>query len=162
MPPAEAIQDYLTGAWLLMTGRRDGLGRLDLSADGFWNSFFAIVVALPALIVGWVEVANGLGGESFAMRLSVVLRMAAVDLLSWILPIVLLALVARPLGIAHRFVPYVVATNWGSALFVWMMLPPAILDLFLPGAKDVSALLSLLLFVATLVLSWRLTMCFRQ
>lgn len=157
MPPAEAIQDYITGAWLLMTGRRDGLGRLDLSADGFWNSFFAIVVALPALIVGWVSVANGIGGESFAMRLSVLLRMAAVDLLSWVLPIVLLALVARPLGVAHRFVPYVVATNWGSALFVWMMIPPAVLDLFLPGAQDLTALLSLLLFVTTLVLSWRLT-----
>ena len=38
----------------MMLGKPDGLRLLDLSADGFWNSFFAIVGALPALIAGWV------------------------------------------------------------------------------------------------------------
>ena len=54
MPSVEDIQQYLTGAWRMMMGKPDGLRLLDISADGFWNSFFAIVVALPALIVGWV------------------------------------------------------------------------------------------------------------
>jgi hypothetical protein len=157
MPPAEAIQQYLIGAWRLMTGHEDGLGRLDLSADGFWNSFFAIVISLPALIVGWVSVANGLGGESFAERLAVVLRLAVVDLLAWVVPIAALALVARRFGIGHRFVPYVVASNWGSALFVWMMMPPSVVELLFPDAQDATSLLSLLLFLATMVLSWRLT-----
>ena len=157
MPPAEAIQQYLTGAWQLMMGRPDGLGRLDLSVDGFWNSFFAIVVALPALTVGWVSVANQLGGEAFSERLSVVVRLAMIDLLTWVVPIATLAAVARPLGIAKRFVPYVVASNWGSALFVWMMLPPAVIDLVIPGAQEATAALSIVIFLATLALSWRLT-----
>lgn len=58
MPSVEDIQRYLTGAWRMMLGKTDGLRLLDLSADGFWNSFFAIVVALPPLVVSWVGAAN--------------------------------------------------------------------------------------------------------
>ncbi|MER9338061.1 hypothetical protein NKJ06_29550, partial [Mesorhizobium sp. M0293] len=54
MLSADETQASLTGAWRLMLGKTDGLRLLDLSADGFWNSFFAIVVAAPALLVGWV------------------------------------------------------------------------------------------------------------
>ncbi len=68
MPSAEEIQLYLTGAWRMMMGKADGLRLLDLSADGFWNSFFAIVIALPALIVGWVGVANELSALSGDVR----------------------------------------------------------------------------------------------
>lgn len=157
MPPSDAIQQYFAGTWRMMTGHPDGIGRLDLSADGFWNSFFAIVVALPALFVGWVSVANRVGGEAFAGRLSAMLKMAAVDMLAWIVPLVVLAAFARPLGIAHRLVPYVVSSNWASALFVWMMVPAAALELFFPGAQDAAGLLSLVTFVVTMVLSWRLT-----
>ena len=39
---------------------QDGLRLLDLSVDGFWNSFFAIVIALPPLAVSWVGAANDL------------------------------------------------------------------------------------------------------
>ena len=60
MLSANDIQSSLTGAWHLMLGKVDGLRLLDLSADGFWNSFFAIVVAVPAMIVGWVGTANAI------------------------------------------------------------------------------------------------------
>lgn len=141
----------------MMMGRPDGLAMLDISADGFWNSFFSIVVAFPALIVGWVSAANGMGGEHLGGRLSVLLRLGLVDMLTWIVPIALLAVAARPLGIAHRFVPYVVATNWASALLIWMMMPPALVSLFWPAAAQATAVVSLLIFVVTLVLAWRVT-----
>src|SRR5690606_476155 len=56
-----------------------------------------------------------------------------------------------------RFVHLVVASNWGSALIVWIMLPPSLLGLLVPAASEAAAFLSLALFVATMVLSWRLT-----
>ena len=74
---------------------------LDISADGFWNSFFAIVVALPALIAGWVGIANDArrsGYVSFGDRLSIMLRLATVDIGAWVLPLVALALVAPAVG----------------------------------------------------------------
>ncbi|MCV3239879.1 transporter [Mesorhizobium sp. ZC-5] len=159
MPPAEDIQQYLTGAWRLMMGKPDGIRLLDISADGFWNSFFAIVVSLPALVVGWVAVANELSQDPDIAggRFSIFLRLGLVDIGAWVLPLAALALVAKPAGIGGRFVHYVVATNWGSALIVWSMLPPALLRLFFPSASDTASVISLVLFVLSLVLSWRLT-----
>jgi hypothetical protein len=159
MPPAEDIHRQLTGAWRMMTGRRDGLRLLDLSLDGFWNSFFAIVVALPAMLASWVPLASELAGEgaSFGARLSLVARLALVDVGAWVLPLAALAAVVSYAGPRDRFVHYVVATNWGSAIFAWMTLPVSLIRLFMPGAGEVAAGLSLLVFVATLVLLWRLT-----
>jgi hypothetical protein len=159
MPSGDEIQQYLTGAWRLLMGKPDGARLLDVSADGFWNSFFAVVVAFPALIVGWVGIANELGdlGGDFGSRVSIVLRLAVIDLLAWIVPLLALGLVARSAGFADRYVHFVVASNWASVLLVWLMLPLAILNLLVPGASDLNDAISLVVFLAALVLTWRLT-----
>ncbi|WP_214470292.1 transporter [Mesorhizobium sp. dw_380] len=158
MLSADETQASLTGAWRLMLGKVDGLRLLDLSADGFWNSFFAIVVAAPALIVGWVGIANEIGDpDAFAGRFVMLLRLATVDIGSWVLPLVALALVAPRAGIGGRFVHYVVASNWASAITAWLMLPSALIRLFLSSASQVSSLVSLLLFSLSMVLTWRMT-----
>lgn len=159
MPPAEDIHRHLSGAWRMMTGRRDGMRLLDLSLDGFWNSFFAIVVALPAMLASWAPLAGELTGAeaSFGLRLSMLARLAVVDVGAWVLPLVALAAVASYAGLRQRFVHYVVATNWGSAIFAWMTLPVSLIRLAFPGSGDLAAGLSLAVFIATLVLYWRLT-----
>jgi hypothetical protein len=163
MPPAEDIQRHLSGAGRMMTsgvpGRRDGLRLLDLSLDGFWNSFFAIVVAGPALLASWAPLAAELSGAGagFGARLSMLARLALVDVGAWVLPLAALAAAASYAGIRDRFVHYVVASNWASAIFAWMTLPVSLIRLFMPGRGDLATSLSLLVFVATLVLYWRLT-----
>jgi hypothetical protein len=143
----------------MMMGRPDGLKLLDISADGFWNSFMAIVVALPALIAGWVSIANAVLVDpvSFGGRLAIMLKLATVDIGSWVLPLVAFAAAARPAGIADRFAHYVISSNWGSALIAWMMLPPTLLRMVLPAASDIASAISVALFVVSLVLTWRLT-----
>jgi hypothetical protein len=158
MLSADETYASLAGAWRLMFGKADGLRLLDLSADGFWNSFFAIVVAAPALIVGWVGIANEIGDpDAFAGRLGMLIRLATVDIGSWVLPLVALALVAPRAGIGGRFVHYVVASNWTSAIIAWLMLPSALLRLLLPSNSDISSLVSLLLFALSMLLTWRMT-----
>jgi hypothetical protein len=158
MLSADEIQTSLTGAWHLMMGKPDGVRLLDLSADGFWNSFFALVVAAPALIVGWVGVANEIGDpDAFSGRLGALIRVALVDIGTWTLPLVALAFVSRYAGIATRFVPYVVASNWASALIAWMLLPSALVRLFLPSTDQFAALVTLFFFLLSMVLTWRMT-----
>jgi hypothetical protein len=158
MLSADETYASLAGAWRLMFGKADGLRLLDLSADGFWNSFFAIIVAAPALIVGWVGIANEIGDpNAFAGRLGMLIRLATVDIGSWVLPLVALALVAPRAGIGGRFVHYVVASNWASAIIAWLMLPSALLRLFLPSTNEVNGSLSLVLFALSMVLTWRMT-----
>lgn len=158
MPPIEDILRYLAGAWRMMNGKREGLREFDISADGFWGSFAAIPVALPALLIGWVAIANDLAQEPaiFGGRPSIVARLALVDLAAWLLPLVVLALVARPARIADRFVHYVVASNWGAALLVWVTAPVSLFRLA-GGQGDTATLVSLAVFGVTLMLSWRLT-----
>ena len=159
MPSADEVQAGLTGAWRLMLGREDGLRLFDLSADGFWNSFFAMIVALPPLFVMWTSFAidASAGNPDFGLRLSLLLRLAFVDFAAWVVPLALLALFAGRARVYDRFVHYVVSTNWASGIIAWMLLPPVILRVFAPSAGEFAALLSLLIFVGSLVLMWRLT-----
>lgn len=158
MPSFAEIQRYFAGVWRMMMGRSEGLRLLDLSADGFWNSFFAILVAFPPMVVGWVAISNELAGiEIFTSRFSLFTRLMLTDLATWVLPYAILALAARPAGIADRFVHYVVANNWASALFAWVTLPAMLMRLLFPEAADLANLVTFLIFLATMVLSWRLT-----
>ncbi|PSJ57852.1 transporter [Pseudaminobacter soli (ex Li et al. 2025)] len=159
MPPADDIQRFMVGAWRLMTGKRDGLSLLDISADGFWNSFFAIIIALPPLIVDWVATANELSDDpaATASRFSYLLRLAVIEMGVWILPLIALALAAPLAGIRDRFVQYVVAFNWGSAILAWLVLPAALLKLLLTSNSALFLTVSFGLFALSMVLTWRLT-----
>lgn len=157
MPSGDEIQAYLAGAWRLMMGKPDGVRALDVSADGFWNSFFAILVAFPALSVSWAALAAELSEEGLGSRYSILLRLAVIDVVAWVLPLLVLGLVARPAGILDRYPHFVVASNWASALLAWLMLPAGLLNLFAPEASDLNNTVSLVVFLAALVLSWRLT-----
>jgi len=153
------IQLYFYGVWRLMMGRSDGMRLLDVSADGFWNSFFAILVALPALLISWLVFANE--AEALMLmpgsRFHILMRLIIAGIGSWILPLAALAVVAPQIRIGDRFVHYVVATNWSSALLAWIMLPPTLLQILFPTLTEIATLLSLALFFVTLFLSWRVT-----
>ncbi|RFC69602.1 MULTISPECIES: transporter [Mesorhizobium] len=159
MPEAGVVQSALSGAARMMFGKPDGLRRMDLSIDGFWDSFIAIPLAAPPLLVGWIASTSDYLAKPGASgsQLSVVAANGVVELAAWIVPILLLGLIARPAGIADRFVPYVVATNWASVIIAWYMLPISLLRLFTPESHDLIASLSLVAFIATMVLIWRLT-----
>ncbi|MBT1158410.1 transporter [Aminobacter anthyllidis] len=159
MLATDDIEQNLAGAWRLMLGKADGLRLLDLSADGFWNSFFAILVAVPALVVGWAGVSNDVALETatFAGRFGIVVRLAMVDMGAWVLPLIALALVAPRAGIGDRFVHYVVASNWTSAIIAWLMLPAALTRMLFPAAQNFITLLSLAVFGLSMVFTWRMT-----
>lgn len=159
MITADEIQSGLSGAWRLMMGKADGVRQLDLSADGFWNSFFAMLVALPPLFVMWTSFAidSAPAASAFGPRLWLLFRLALVDFGAWVIPLIVLGLLATQAGIRDRFVHYVVATNWASAISAWMILPPVLLDRFFPAAAEFWSVLSLCVFIVFLVLLWRLT-----
>lgn len=159
MPSSGDIQRYIVGAWRMMTGKPDGLKLLDISADGFWNSFLAIGIALPAMIVSWVADTNAVAPAMvpFATRLSVLLRLATVGIGTWIVPLVAFMLVSRRVGLADRVAQYIIANNWAQVVFAWMMLPPVILRLVYPPAQELAAILTVSLFTVAMVLDWQLT-----
>ena len=155
---ADETQASLTGAWRLMLGKAEGVRLLNLTADGFWNSFYAIAIAVPALVVGWVGIANEIGEpDAFAQRLAILVRLAMVDLGAWVLPLIGLAVIAPRAGIGDRFVAYVVASNWASAIIAWLMLPAALVRMLLPDGAGIAGFVSLFCFILSIVLTWRMT-----
>ncbi|MDN5927877.1 MAG: transporter [Hyphomicrobiales bacterium] len=159
MPSADEIHQYLHGAWRMMLGKADGLKELDLSVDGFWNSFFAIVVALPALVVNWVTIADSYGelAINFNDRFAIFIRLAVIDLAAWLVPLAGLAAIAPTVRLADRFVHYVVASNWTTAIIAWLMVPPAALLLVMPDETDLAWFLSMVIFIASQIFVWRMT-----
>ena len=143
----------------MMNGHPDGLDLLDFSEDGFWQSFHAITIALPPLNLGWIIFANDMIAlrPETGNRFSIMGRVAFVDLAAWIVPLVVLALSARRLGLSKRFSPYVVASNWGTAIGAWLMAPATLVRVILPDWPGFTTAISFLLYAGILLLTYRLT-----
>ncbi|MBO6640011.1 MAG: hypothetical protein JJ920_19080 [Roseitalea sp.] len=142
----------------VMTGRPGAIERMDISADGFWRSFSAIAVALPAMFFVWVMNARANQAEMTTLGIAPLVAGEAVfELIVWLLPVPVFALVLRPLGLGHRFVHLVIARNWANALFSY-----AIAALYVPYlvvADDNGAMMMLggVLMVLILIAAVRLT-----
>ncbi len=158
MPSFEEIQHYFSAVWRTMTGHPEALNNLNTDADGFWRSFYAILIALPPMLIGWVEIAARLtDGDETALRLINTVKLATIDMIVWLLPLLIIGFLSRSLGLERRFSTYVVATNWATALFAWIYAPLSFLNLLLPDLSPVFAGIGFGLFLATLALSYRLT-----
>ena len=145
------------GALDLMLGRQDrGWSRLDLSADGFWNSFLAILVCVPALLVILISHARWLQSSGVEVGVgTVVASLLAVEFFNWIVTLLIVVALARPLRVGGRITHLVVALNWGSVTFAYLRAVPAALALVF-GLGEGLAVMMLVLTVVTLVLYWRL------
>ncbi|MGQ5719262.1 hypothetical protein [Rhizobiales bacterium] len=158
MPSFEEIQYYFSAVWRTMTGHPEALNNLNTDADGFWRSFYAILISLPPMLIGWVEIAARLtDGDETALRLINTVKLATIDMIVWLLPLLIIGFLSRSLGLERRFSTYVVATNWATALFAWIYAPLSFLNLLLPDLSPVFAGIGFGLFLATLALSYRLT-----
>ena len=131
MPDRDEIVRSLTGAWTLFLDRADAMRFFNVSIDGFWRSFYAILLILPAYLIVVVaerarifsEPATGVGFDGGAFFINKILMIG----LDWVTLPIILALVAGPLGVARTYVPYVVARNWAAVLATT---PFGIIELF--------------------------------
>ena len=108
------IERSLTAAWNLFLDKPDAINGFDLSESGFWRSFRAIVLAAPLFALAVIVQAR-LFGETVGdagFWLVNALRLG----LDWITFPILLAIAAKPLGLAHRYGTFIIARNWGAVL----------------------------------------------
>jgi hypothetical protein len=154
MGPFANLPASLSGAWDVMNGRVEGLRKLDLTIAGFWRSFGAVVLILPVALIAMAServAISALGHEAAALTGGyVVLRLIAV-ILDWLTFPAILALLAGPMGIATRFVPYIVARNWAAVLVAFMF---AVLHLFHALGVLPTGMLSFVLLVLFGIAVW--------
>jgi hypothetical protein len=143
----------LAAAWLLARGDRNAYGLMNLSEDGFWRSFAAILPVLPLYLYttdfGARFEPAGSGGEPPSTLLAVLSL-----LIQWVTWPILIAAIGKPLGWGANFVRYMVAFNWSSVYVIGVMLPP--LMLFDAGVigRDTMGLLGLVSMAAALWIRW--------
>ena len=159
MPLLEEVLVYIKGLWLLIQGNREGYRWLDISESGLWRSFTAMLWSLPALAVGWASwrlYYLSAMPSGTTVGLGFVGKLLVVDLAGWLLPIVLIVLLSRPLGFTIFVVPVIVTTNWLQVPLSYAMAVPAAMLLLIPGSEELAALLWLVLLVANSALLFRL------
>ncbi|MFZ2103666.1 MAG: hypothetical protein WAU86_24205 [Oricola sp.] len=131
----------------LLRGDGKALGDMDISADGFWRSFEAIPAALPALVFAWVFEARQIQASGKLDSLSsMIARMAVLEIVFWIAPLVVLAFVLRPLKLGHRFPHLVISRNWLSALLSYVFVAVSLIELVFNAGQtsNTTALLALI------------------
>lgn len=154
------VQRYMVGLRRLVAGDQGGFSDLDITADGFWRSFAAIPYALPAFLVSWTQYRlsyiQSAEGE-FHSGLGFYLTVAFVDLMIWLIPIVVVAMIAAPLGLSAFYARWVIATNWLSVPLAYIMALPVALMLLVPSLEPVAIALSLAAFALALVAYYRVS-----
>ena len=153
------IRAGLNGASGLMRGDRDAMREFDVSFEGFWKSFFAILVILPVLLLyihgEWQTLAmtEPPSGDpldvpqSYPAFVPKRLLVSAVDWLAY--PLIILA-AAGPLGIENRVVPYIVAQNWSTVIVSAVVAAPGIMFGFGLMSGTIAGMMTLALFAFAL------------
>ena len=125
---ADDVARSLRGSWHLMTRGAEALPELDLTRDGFWRSFLAFALMLPATIaiLAAVRLTAGLPNSAglFTAPALVLSVIAALTLTILAVPALLIAL--RPeLAQTPRFTSFVIAWNWAGIVSASLMAVPA-------------------------------------
>lgn len=150
MPGLREVEIYLTGLWLLLKGDRQGFNYFDLTERGVSRSFWSIGWSLPAMIFSWIFWYRALLDDFPVysdMRALFFLRMAMIDLATWMLPLVLLGLLCRFFALADRFNALVITSNWLALPVAYANALLIAVLVVLPGFGQAIVLLWLLLLL---------------
>jgi hypothetical protein len=131
------IQRGLVASWDLFCGRDRGLAALPRDETGFWRSFLVFPLLLPFYVIFWSAQRSSIlsapdMSDAPVPLVSYLIWEMLGAIADWVVPPLVLAAVARPLGISGVLVRYIVARNWTSVLSVAIATAPFLVALILP------------------------------
>jgi hypothetical protein len=157
IPSLSEVRFYLTGIVEMARGQQQGLSYLDLSAGGFWRSFWAIFYALPAYIYFWIADRNEYLAENPEAQAGAgyIAKTAFADFFGIALSLAAIALLARPLNMADRFGQWVITANWLSLPISYLTALIVMLTINLALPEGMAFLTMMILLAGVLVISYR-------
>ncbi|MFC4272104.1 hypothetical protein GQF03_14905 [Sneathiella chungangensis] len=119
------ISGYFFGAYLL--ARRDprALGYFDISAEGFYRSFFAMLLAVP-----FFAIENAVDYKTLPTGTSIVPFLLLLCLAlwsSWGAYLLVMAILAKYIGFPDRYSVFVIVYNWAQFAIILVWLPVSII-----------------------------------
>lgn len=142
----DEIVRSLTGAWHVFLDRQDADHYFNLSITGFWRSFRAVALIVPAYALSTLTAWTTLPAE--ADEGLFVLSKAVSLAIDWVAFPIVLALVADRLRVSSTYSAYVIVRNWASVIATTPFAIISILYILGPIGQEVASTLSLaVLFV---------------
>lgn len=146
----------LFGAWRLLHLDKSALQHFRADRTGFWNSFWAAAVVLPAVGLETLLLTVDESGQPVAAGgVHAVLIYLQIFVIAWLLFPLVMAGVTDSINRGERFVLFVVAWNWSNIVRVAIVLPSVVI--FAAEGVDTpgwGAALYLVAQLATLVYAW--------
>lgn len=147
----QEIRTSLNGAVLLAKRRPGALSYFNLSADGFYRSFYALLLAAPVFALE-----NAFDYRSFETDTALVpfiLILCLALWVSWGSYLVVMGTVTRLMGLGDRFGAFVIVYNWVQLglILVWLPVTVIATGILPPGF---GSMLNLIFIVATYVYLW--------
>jgi hypothetical protein len=119
MITSDYVQRALTGVFRLSLHDTKGLSWFEMTADGFFRSFWAIALSAPLYayaLLGTIRAFEAMpdaGGKQ--VSLAVFLALHSLNFLGGsVVFLVAMAPLSRMLELQGRFVPFAIAYNWGT------------------------------------------------
>lgn len=154
---ADEVGRSLKGAVDLLNRRVEGLNAFDMSEQGFWRSFSAIWLTLPAYVVSlaFERVRLGLSpGGHLLDHLGLDLLVAAGHMASFVALPLAMVVVARRLNLTGAYVPFVIVTNWINVGGLLVLSVPATLLLLGWATPPLASVFTLAFAIVIIRLQW--------
>lgn len=155
---ADEVNRSFKGTLDLLNSRSEGLKSFDMCERGFWRSFMAIWLTLPAFIVSLAFERLRLGllqpNRSLLDNLWVDLVVALGHVAGFIALPVAMIWIARWFRLEKAYVPFVIVTNWISVIGMLVLSVPAMLMLLGWAPPGLASLFSLAFAIIIVRLQW--------
>ncbi|MFM2278232.1 MAG: hypothetical protein RLZZ444_463 [Pseudomonadota bacterium] len=160
MPRLEEVEHYLRGIVMLLRGNPEGLRWLDISMRGFWRSWWAVLFALPPVLLNWVafrivyldQLPAGARLPNYFY-----LKLLLVEASAWIVPVVAIVLLAKVLRLQEWvIIALLVASNWLSVPIQWLYSIENLVQFLFPTAYDVAGIFFLAFLTLSLIAHYRI------
>lgn len=150
-----SARDVVTGiyaAWRLFLFDRSAVQYLDSTTGGFWRSFYAAAVVLPAVFIVQLLVIQDrpdLIAEASGSRVALVFALDYIY--QWVLFPFIMFYIAELMGRDRQYISFVFARNWSHVIQVAIIFPATVV--FFSAGGEASGFGALLLFAAY-VITW--------
>jgi len=155
---ADEVNRSFRGAVDLLNSRVEGLKAFDMSEEGFWRSFTAVWLTLPAYIVSVAFERLRLGllqpDGNLLGNIWIDLVVALGHVASFVALPVAMIWIARGLRLTHRYVPFVIVTNWITVIGLLVLSVPAMLLLLGWATPALASIFSLAFMIIMVRVQW--------
>lgn len=122
MPPRSEIEQSIYGVWRIVLRDPDAPRYFNVTADGFWRSFFAAAIVAPLYLLQILLAQDLIAADVNALGFGVYLFVQAlVFVFTWIGFVVLMVPATRLLNLEASYAGFIIVWNWSQVLKIVLL-----------------------------------------